>query len=433
MGLRGKVALWLALMIVPVSFAMAAWRVASEHRSIIERRADRFASRLERHGASRCERHPERWELRRRELVAFAYDTSLSSANPAAPPFPQPFVNELGSDEPVHHWFFPGGRFMGATLIRRAESGPCALVVVVWGRGDAPPFAVRRAIGQTAALAAILAVLGLLVTFPIVRRIRKLEEAVHRARHEPFTPDLGGNDEIDSLARAFDETFQAVRQREAALEEYIANTTHDLAIPLTVLQHRLKRLAEGPAGSEDARVALEESHYIASLIANMRTAAKLESPEGLDLGGDVNLTQIVERVVQRHAPIAAQKGVELNFAVPNEPLVVRGEPTLVEQALSNLVQNGVQYNTSGGHVSVLLEPTDDGGFELRVIDDGPGIPEALREQVLERGVRADSARTRNEGGQGFGLSIVSRVCRLHDWKLALVGEPGLTVVIAARR
>ena len=260
---------------------------------------------------------------------------------------------------------------------------------------------------------------------PIVRRIRRLELAVRGARRGEFDLELGGSDEINALADAFQETLEAVRAREKALEEYIANTTHDLAIPLTVLQHRLRKLSN-KEDSDDVRIALEESHYIAALIANMRTAAKLDGAEAPDMEHDIDLCEMVGRVAQRHLPIAQQKGLELNWASPETPVIVKGEPTLVEQALSNLVQNAVQYNTEGGHVSILLEDLQD-GFEIVVADDGPGVPEQMQEAILKRGVRDDAARSRNEAGQGFGLAIVRRVVSLHGWSMEMQHDDGLAV------
>lgn len=438
MGLRPKVALMLVAMIVPISLAMGAWRVGAEHRAFLERRAERLASHLQRRPPRRCERAPQRFRLGRRSrgFVAFAYDENFRSLDPNAPRLPGALTDEVAeSPDPVHRWFFPSRQeLMGVTAVKTADSGPCTYIVLGWmGREAAGPVW-RRAIGQTGGLAAILAVLGVLVAFPIVRRIRRLEDAVRGARDDVFDPELSGNDEINALATAFDETFTAVREREAALEQYIANTTHDLAIPLTVLQHRLEKMRRGvdtggDIDPDDVHVALEESHYIASLIANMRAAAKLRNPSALELDHDVDWTAIVERVIQRHRPIAEQKGVELNWSVPDAPLVVRGEPTLAEQALSNLVQNAIQYNAAGGHVSVIAE--NGSGFTITVVDDGPGIPDALRAEVLQRGVRADDARTRNAGGQGFGLSIVGRVCELHGWGLELEHQPGLTVRLTA--
>lgn len=391
---------------------------------MMERRAERFASRLQRLDG-RC---PDgRRPFRGRGRPGFMPDIYSHELEPHrdAPPFPEQLRAVLDTEDPVHVWALPGDPVLGMTAVRLANTGDCAIAVIRWNPEDAPEVAVRNGALQTVGLALALALLGALVAMPIVLRIRRLEDAVRGARDGSFDLELGGNDEINALADAFRETLAASHERERALEEYIGNTTHDLAIPLTVLQHRLRKLADSNP-SEDIRVALEESHYISSLISNMRVAAKLESPDGIDLSNEVNLSEIVERVVQRHTPIATPRGVELNFGVPVAPVLVRGEPTLIEQALSNLVQNAVQYNSEGGHVSIVLEDVDD-GFEITVADDGPGIPEAMREQVLQRGVRDDDARTRNAGGQGFGLAIVRQVAQLHHWTLSLEHDQGLLV------
>jgi signal transduction histidine kinase len=95
--------------------------------------------------------------------------------------------------------------------------------------------------------------------------------------------------------------------------------------------------------------------------------------------------------------------------VPEEGVTVRGDVTLLEQAVSNLVHNAVRYAEPGGHVAVVLERAHAGRFELRVLDDGPGVPEVLLARLGERGFRTDEARTRQPQGTGLGLHIVRDV------------------------
>jgi signal transduction histidine kinase len=305
-------------------------------------------------------------------------------------------------------------------------------VLALWSKGDRRgPRVLGMVVRQTAVLSLLLTAVGLLISVPLLRRVRRLTEAVDDADGERFdNPESGGSDELAELAGTFEQTLDALHRRDETLKDYIANTTHDLAIPLTVLQHRLQRLSRSLEASDEerehVRTALEESHYIAGLISNMSAAAKLESDQVATELDEVDLGVMVERVVARHEPIAEQKSVELNWSVPETPVLARADSTLAEQALSNLVQNAVQYNSEGGHVSVVLE-VDDASFEIRVIDDGPGIPPELLDAVATRGVRSDAARSRNEGGQGFGLAIAHEVCEQHRWTLELANrdESGL--------
>src|SRR5262249_39856395 len=111
---------------------------------------------------------------------------------------------------------------------------------------------------------------------------------------------------------------------------------------------------------------------------------------------------------------------------------------LLEQAVSNLVYNAICHNRPGGHAALILE--DDGArFRLRVIDDGPGIPEAELAHLVARGFRGNEARTRVPGGQGLGLHIAHplarRVAKLHGFDLALRRSEygGLEAELAGRR
>jgi signal transduction histidine kinase len=199
-------------------------------------------------------------------------------------------------------------------------------------------------------------------------------------------------------------------------------------IPLTVLQGHLAELGERAARGELATVAevasaMNEAHYMASLMHNLAAAAKLEGGEPEVHREPVDLGGIVERAVARHRPIARQREVTLDAAVPEQPLRAAGDLTLLEQAISNVVYNAIRYNRPGGHVAVVLEALPEGRFRLGVIDDGPGIPADELSRLVERGYRGQASRTREPAGQGIGLHIAHRVAALHDLELALGPSP----------
>jgi len=206
-------------------------------------------------------------------------------------------------------------------------------------------------------------------------------------------------------------------------------------LPLSVLQGHLialqQRIEAGETlGAKAIVPSIEEAQYLGSLLHNLNAAARLESTEGLAHRDTIDLNRLVERVVDRHRPVATRKQIALEMAVPERPVEVRGDLTLLEQALGNLVQNAVRYNRAGGHVAVALHGRTD-EWALDVIDDGPGIPEADRAQVLQPSFRGSEARTRHPHGMGLGLHIVDDVAKRHGLSLAL-GETeggGLTVTL----
>jgi signal transduction histidine kinase len=218
----------------------------------------------------------------------------------------------------------------------------------------------------------------------------------------------------------------AQERRERTLREFLENTTHDVMIPLTVMQGHLaaafERAQQSGPERESLAGAVREAHYMASLIHNLAAAAKLDAGEPLLQKLPVNLSDVLQRAVSRHVPFARRSEVALEVAVPPDGVICLGDVTLIEQALSNVIYNAVRYNRPGGHVAAILERRGQ-RFAVRIVYDGPGIPEEERARLAERYFRGQEARGRSQGS-GLGLHIASRVATLHGWQLALTAPDG---------
>lgn len=367
-----------------------------------------------------------------RPAELFAYTADLRSQNPSAPEIPAQLARGLASrDTAVLSPYWPSSSV--EALVRMPwGTGPCALVLArgttdpAWG-GILPrkPFWMLPVLFV---LAAVLLAIG-----PVVGRIRRLTERVRRSAESAYAGPIAidGTDEIAELSRAFDTAGKEIRaqlaekdRREQALRDFVANTTHDVMVPLTVLQGHLSTLREqaARAGAKETETlvsAMNEAHYMASLVHNLTAAARLASADVKLQPSEVELGALVERVTGRHRPIARQLEVALESAIPAETMAIRADLTLLEQAISNVVYNAVRHNRPGGHVAVILERGEPGGFSIRVIDDGPGIPEEELSRLVERGYRGNEARTRAPDGQGLGLHIAFRAAELHGFSLAL--------------
>jgi len=228
-----------------------------------------------------------------------------------------------------------------------------------------------------------------------------------------------------------------VEEREATLRTFVANTTHDVMLPLTVLQGHLSNLrrdaGSGP-GERRLAAAAEEAHYIGSLLQNLSAAAKLEGGSAVERH-PLDLGALVERVIARHRTVASAAGVGLEHAVPEAPLWTEGDVTLLEQAVGNIVHNAIRHNREGGHVGVVLDEDGEGRFLLRVADDGPGVPDDQRARLGERRFRTDEARQRHPEGLGLGLSITRDVAQRHGFSLDFAAnEPsGLVAALGGPR
>ncbi len=380
----------------------------------------------------------------------WAYAADFVSANPHAPPILTVLEDELrsGADVAVQRLEPP------------AESGHMALVRMPWTDGPAAYLLVRRSGPETGAGALELWWSGVLVSGgvliavllasgPIVRRIRRLEASVRRsaADHYETSVLLEGSDEVADLARAFDEAAGEVRghlaqveRREETLRTFVANTTHDVMTPLTVLAGHLDALrarirSDDTEATESLRDALTEVDYTTSLVANLGTAAKLEAgPKALSLHA-VDLNSLVERVAARHRPVARTRAIELNHAIPADPVFLEGDVTLLEQAVGNVVQNAIRYGERGGHVAFVLRASGRERFEIQITDDGPGLSDEDFERMTQRGYRGAAARTRGASGHGLGLDITRGVCGRMGLELAFErpAKGGLSVKIGGPR
>lgn len=453
MRLRVKLALMLVAAVVPVVLLFSAFRYYAEREGMRGRVASQVSTRRLPQAQRACEREPESFYLQGYDYGVYAYRPDLTSANPEAPPVPEPLAEQLAArEEPGVETVWGGEGFGGETIgatalqVKQAERA-CSVFVFTWRSGFGPPIGsiVWRVFGQSGIAALVLMGVGLLVGGPFVRRIRRLTREVEEGGGEDYRveAETDAGDEIGDLARAFNrageeirETIDELQARDRALREYVANTTHDLAVPVTVLQHRLTKLKrrfdeEAVEPEELIDSALEEAQYLSSMVSSIGALARLDAGDSQVSRHEVDLREVVERVGARFEQRAEQKQIDFNWAVPDASATVEADSTLVEQAIGNCVQNAIQYNVAGGHVALVLDRIGDEAYEIGILDDGPGVPEATLDRLTERRFRDRQARSRRPNGHGLGLSITRRIVELHDWELSIANreQAGLEVRI----
>ncbi|MBX7187429.1 MAG: HAMP domain-containing protein [Vicinamibacteria bacterium] len=370
----------------------------------------------------------------------FFYDPDFKPRRPEEPPFPDAAKARLRAGEALVNGSEAFG-FFGA-VATSWTGGACTYALAIM---PTPP--------PLASFTMLIVGALLLIGFPAialwfalakpVARIRTLAAGVREtaARHYETSVVVSGEDEIAELGRAFNEASTVVRahvaeveRREKSLRDFVAHTTHDVALPLSVLLSHVTRLRQSaPEGASNETIAAiaQETQYIASLLANLEAVARLEADAALQERHPVDLTALVERVAARHRGVASSGGVDFNHSAPPTGVWVIGDVTLIEQAVNNLVHNAIQYNHAGGHVALVLD-VDAAVFTLRVSDDGPGVQDRdLARLGLDR-FRSEEARSRRPNGMGLGLSIARDVARRHGFTLTLGNraEGGFEAVLA---
>ena len=262
--------------------------------------------------------------------------------------------------------------------------------------------------GRIAALAGLRVLLVLVsalalvavTAVPLVRRIRRLSLAmtdVVAADFEGMVADGAPDDELGEVARAFDHAAASARERlarlehrDAVLRRALADFTHDLRTPLATL----KLSASGLPASTAASTIRSELSFLEGMTDNFETI--LAGGDEGEVSTRVSLVELAQRVEHRFSPLARERGLTFEVALPDEALVVRADGVALERALGNLIHNAIRF--AAGHV-VLVLFRDGDEVRLEVRDDGPGLG-AVSARAAERGLRGEHA-----AGEGFGLGL----------------------------
>jgi signal transduction histidine kinase len=225
-----------------------------------------------------------------------------------------------------------------------------------------------------------------------------------------------------------------VRRLEAVRRDFVANVSHELKTPLTVVGGFAETLADDDMPAEQRR------HFAEAIVVNARRMQRIVD-DLLDLsriesGGwrpnpaVVDLRVVAPEAIEAARDAANRKGVALVLAVPDDACCVWADATAVRQIVGNLVDNAVRY-TSAGSVTVFAEADASGGTWVGVRDTGTGIPAAHLPRIFERFYRVDPARSREAGGTGLGLAIVRHLTEAHGGRVEATSAVGRGTTIRA--
>jgi two-component system osmolarity sensor histidine kinase EnvZ len=225
-----------------------------------------------------------------------------------------------------------------------------------------------------------------------------------------------GAKEVRRAASAFLAMRSRIQRHIEQRTNLLASVSHDLRTPLTRLKLELALAEPSKRTAEMKGDVAEMEHMIDEYLA----FARGEGGEAVEI---VRLRDLIEEVSQG----AVRAGAEVSVEADPE-LMAEVRPNALKRALSNLVMNAAVH---GEHVAVAARPRPQGGVEILVDDDGPGIPEDRYEEAFKAFGRLDEARNQNAKGVGLGLAIARDVARGHGGDITLDRSPlgGLRAVI----
>ncbi|WP_318241875.1 sensor histidine kinase [Arthrobacter pullicola] len=222
-----------------------------------------------------------------------------------------------------------------------------------------------------------------------------------------------------------DDRTEATRTEEMR-NDFVANVSHELKTPVGAIS-LLAEAIDGAAADEEAvrRFAKrmnKEAVRLAALVQDIIELSRLQGADMVDHAEPVDINELVAHAVEANRLPAENRNITLVVGGTAENPVYADGPMLTT-AFRNLIDNAIRYSPEGSQVGVGIRSRD-GLAQITVTDRGPGIPAEDQERVFERFYRLDSARSRNTGGNGLGLSIVKHVVSNHGGEISLWSQPG---------
>ncbi len=260
-----------------------------------------------------------------------------------------------------------------------------------------------------------------------VQGIRQAVSGIMQGDLRQRLPTARSEDELDTLAQTLNGMLDHIEHLIRGISNVSNSIAHDLRTPLAELRSRLEELSlTRPAPPETFA---EIDAAVADVDRVMRIFNALLRLAEIDTGARrsgfvrVDAAAVAAEVVEFYEPAAEQKGVAFSFHSAGDAAVA-GDPVLLAQAVSNLIDNSLKCVSERGSISVCVGRRNDGAVEIEVADNGPGICDADKPKATERFYRGDASR--GTPGVGLGLSIVDAVAKLHGGMLQLLdNHPGL--------
>lgn len=284
----------------------------------------------------------------------------------------------------------------------------------------------RAALSAALIAAGLSLVLALGLAYTLQRPIGEITRAAGELARGDLTQrvPVRGSDELAVLGQAFNDMSASLQRAENSRRAMTADIAHELRNPLAIQRANLEALQDGvyPLEPDSLEPIMAQNQLLTRLVEDLHTLAMADSGQlELEISG-TDLNALVRRVVNRFAPQADSRRINLRFT-PDEAcpslLIDSGR---MEQVLVNLISNALRYVSESGHIELNLTCGDEFA-QLSVRDNGPGFPPESLPLIFERFYRVDRSRARADGGSGLGLAIARQLARAHGGDLVANNHP----------
>ena len=221
------------------------------------------------------------------------------------------------------------------------------------------------------------------------------------------------------------------RRQELSVRKMLANISHDIKTPLTVILGYMEILRLEDKDNETLKKVETKAKQVVELINEFFTLAKLEAGDMNMEITNVEINELCRENVLGFYELLLQKEFAVDLSIPEQKFQVQGEKESLDRILNNLLSNAVRYGSEGKYIGLFLREERD-FIAVEVVDHGRGIAREYAERIFDRLYTMEDSRNRQMQGNGLGLTIARNLARQMGGDLLLESEPGVKTVFTVR-
>ena len=309
----------------------------------------------------------------------------------------------------------------GTIYVRIAESAEGDEYIIMLNAAHAPVAATVKTLRvQLIVVSAILLVVALLLAFIISRKISRPIARISGEAKQFAAGDYGmvytggGYREVDELADTLNFAAAEVAKSDRLQRELLANISHDLRTPLTMIRgySEVMRDLPGENTPENIQVIIDEATRLSELVGDLLDLSRIRAGTRTPMPEHFDLTETVRAVMGRYTKLTERDGYTITFSAERSAYVT-ADRTMILQVVYNLINNAINYSGEAKRVSV-TQYIEGSMVRIAVTDTGAGIPADQLPLIWDRYYKVDRVHRRAMVGTGLGLSIVKQILDAHQ-------------------
>ena len=237
------------------------------------------------------------------------------------------------------------------------------------------------------------------------------------------------NDEVRVLAKTLNGMIERIDSSFKSQKRFVANASHEIKTPLTVIQTELEILEKrikDTESIESIKNALSEIENLTNLTNSLLTVARIDSSQNKLNKDFIRIDELLADCAQAMNQAAVKKDIRINLSI-EEAVEINADKEKLKSVFLNLIDNAVKYSAAGSSIKLNLNKIHDNKINVEIIDNGQGIPSAEIPFIFNRFYRSNEIRA-EISGSGLGLAIAKEVIELHKGEMKVESNPGIKTV-----